>query len=142
MAKVAESVVAIEVTEHKKTGRCRRLVVAGCMVQQSQDELRESIPEIDAMVALNDVERIAEACALEAGARVETSRAIARYLYSERSPRILATPGHSAYLKISEGCDHICTFCAIPSFRGLQRSRSAWPTAAWHSVQVRSSRPG
>ncbi len=114
----------LEMAEHKKTGRCRRLVVAGCMVQQSQDELRESIPEIDAMVALNDVERIAEACALEAGARFETSRAIARYLYSERSPRILATPGHSAYLKISEGCDHTCTFCAIPSFRGLQRSRS------------------
>ena len=113
----------LEMAEHKKTGRCRRLVVAGCMVQQSHDELRSEIPEIDALVGLNDVERIAEACALEAGARFEPSRAIARYLYTERSPRRLATPGHSAYVKISEGCDHTCSFCAIPSFRGIQRSR-------------------
>ena len=119
-----ESVETIlEMAEYKKKGRCRRLVVAGCMVQQSEDELREVIPEIDALVGLNDVERIAEACALEAGSRFETSRSAAHYLYSGRSPRILATPGHSAYLKISEGCDHACAFCAIPSFRGLQRSR-------------------
>jgi ribosomal protein S12 methylthiotransferase len=113
----------LEMAEHRRSGRCRRLVVAGCMVQQSQDELRREIPEIDALVGLNDVERIAEACALEAGARFETSRAAAEYLYSDRSPRLLATPGHSAYLKISEGCDHTCSFCAIPSFRGRQRSR-------------------
>jgi ribosomal protein S12 methylthiotransferase len=113
----------LEMAEHKKSGRCRRLVVAGCMVQSSHDELRESIPEIDAFVGLNDIERIAEACALEAGARFETGRSAATYLYSERSPRLLATPGHTAYLKISEGCDHTCAFCAIPSFRGVQRSR-------------------
>jgi ribosomal protein S12 methylthiotransferase len=114
----------LEMAEHKKSGRCRRLVVAGCMVQQSRDELHREIPEIDALVGLNDVERIAEACAMEAGSRFETSLAAASYLYSERSPRVLATPGHSAYVKISEGCDHTCSFCAIPSFRGLQRSRS------------------
>jgi ribosomal protein S12 methylthiotransferase len=114
----------IEMAEHKKYGRCRRLVVAGCMVQQSREELQSEIPEIDALVGLNDVERIAEACAMEAGSRFETSRAAASYLYSERSPRLLATPGHSAYVKISEGCDHTCSFCAIPSFRGSQRSRS------------------
>jgi len=113
----------LEMAEHKKRGRCRRLVVAGCMVQRSHDELRSAIPEIDALVGLNDVERIAEACALEAGSRFEASRAVAGYLYDERSPRLLATPGYSAYLKISEGCDHTCSFCAIPSFRGAQRSR-------------------
>jgi ribosomal protein S12 methylthiotransferase len=114
----------LEMAEHKKTGRCRRLVVAGCMVQQNHDELKAAIPEIDALVGLNDIERIAEACALEAGQRFEASTKAAHYLYSERSPRILATPGHSVYLKISEGCDHTCAFCAIPSFRGSQRSRS------------------
>src|SRR3989475_4733207 len=113
----------LEMAGHKKTGRCRRLVVAGCMVQQNHDELRKALPEIDALVGLNDIERIAEACALEAGARFEPSRARATYLYSHASPRLLATPNHSAYLKISEGCDHTCSFCAIPSFRGLQRSR-------------------
>jgi ribosomal protein S12 methylthiotransferase len=114
----------LEMAEFKKRGRCRRLVVAGCMVQRHHDELQTLIPEIDALVGLNDIERIAEACALEAGARFEASREVAEYLYSERSPRVLATPQYSAYLKISEGCDHPCSFCAIPSFRGAQRSRT------------------
>jgi ribosomal protein S12 methylthiotransferase len=119
-----ESVETIlEMAEHKKSGRCRKLVVAGCMVQQSHDELRQAIPEIDAFVGLNDIERIAEACVLEAGSRFEASHAAARYLYSHQTPRLLSTPGYSAYVKISEGCDHTCSFCAIPSFRGLQRSR-------------------
>ena len=113
----------LEMAEHKKSGRCRRLVVAGCMVQAHHDTLRKEIPEIDALVGLNDVERIAEACALEAGRKFEASQEAARYLYTERSPRHLATPGYSAYMKISEGCDHTCAFCAIPSFRGTQRSR-------------------
>src|SRR5262249_33994956 len=113
----------LEMAAHKKTGRCRRLVVAGCMVQQSHDEMRAALPEIDALVGLNDIERIAEACALEAGARFETSRGRATYLYSHTSPRFRATRPHTAYLKISEGCDHTCSFCAIPSFRGAQRSR-------------------
>jgi ribosomal protein S12 methylthiotransferase len=114
----------LEMAEFKKTGRCRRLVVAGCMVQRNHDEIRAALPEIDALVGLNDIERIAEACILEAGSRFEPSLTRATYLYSEASPRLLATPAHSAYLKISEGCDHTCSFCAIPSFRGVQRSRS------------------
>jgi ribosomal protein S12 methylthiotransferase len=113
----------LEMAELRKRGRCRRLVVAGCMVQRSRDELAEAIPEIDALVGLDDVERIAEACALSAGASFEASCGAARYLYSHETPRLLSTPGHSAYLKISEGCDHTCSFCAIPSFRGAQRSR-------------------
>ncbi len=119
-----ESVETIlEMAEHKRTGRCRRLVVAGCLVQQNHDELKATLPEVDAFVGLNDIERIAEACALSAGSRFEASRAAAHYLYTHDSPRLLATPGYSAYLKISEGCDHDCSFCAIPSFRGTQRSR-------------------
>jgi ribosomal protein S12 methylthiotransferase len=113
----------LEMAELKKTGRCRKLVVAGCLVQRNHDEIKQAIPEIDALVGLNDVERIAEACVLETGARFEASREAARYLYTESSPRRLTTPGYTAYLKISEGCDHTCSFCAIPSFRGRQRSR-------------------
>ncbi|MFQ5877068.1 MAG: 30S ribosomal protein S12 methylthiotransferase RimO [Acidobacteriota bacterium] len=113
----------LDMAEFKRTGRCRRLVVAGCMVQRHGEELRRSIPEIDALVRLDDVERIAEAVTLSAGARFESDRSRARYLYSHESPRRLATPGHLAYLKVSEGCDHSCSFCAIPSFRGAQRSR-------------------
>ena len=119
-----ESVKTIlEMAALKNEGRCRRLVVAGCMVQAHHDELKREIPEIDALVGLNDIERIAEACALEAGSRFEASREAATYLYGAASPRHLATAGYTAYLKISEGCDHTCSFCAIPSFRGAQRSR-------------------
>ena len=113
----------LEMAEHKKTGRCRKLVVAGCMVQSQQDELKAALPEIDALVGLDDIERIAEACVVETGSRFEASRDRATYLYTDTTPRLLATPRHTAYLKISEGCDHACSFCAIPSFRGLQRSR-------------------
>src|SRR5260221_457119 len=85
----------LEMAEHKRTGRCRRLVVAGCLVQQNHDELQATLPEVDAFVGLNDIERIAEACALSAGSRFEASRGVARYLYTHDSPRLLATPGCS-----------------------------------------------
>jgi ribosomal protein S12 methylthiotransferase len=115
----------LEMAELRTRGPCRRLVVAGCMVQRNRDELAEAIPEIDALVGLDDVERIAEACALTStGAGFEASSGAARYLYSHETPRLLSTPRHSTYLKISEGCDHTCSFCPIPSFRGVQRSRT------------------
>ena len=86
----------LEMAALKTSGRCRRLVVAGCMVQAHHDELRAEIPEIDALVGLNDIERIAEACALEAGSRFEASQEVATYLYGAASPRRLATHGHTA----------------------------------------------
>jgi ribosomal protein S12 methylthiotransferase len=118
----------LEMAEHKKSGRCRRLVVAGCMVQRYHRELREEIPEIDAFVGLDELEKIVEAVRVDlASAAADPASPIsgmARALYDHRSARVLATRPHTAYLKISEGCDHPCTFCAIPSMRGRMRSRS------------------
>ncbi|MCI0567206.1 MAG: 30S ribosomal protein S12 methylthiotransferase RimO [Acidobacteria bacterium] len=118
----------LEMAEHKKTGRCRRLVVAGCLVQRYHFQLRQEIPEIDSFVSLDDLERIVEAVKTDlhssaADPGTDISGA-ARALYDHRQARVLATRAHLAYLKISEGCDHPCAFCAIPSMRGAMRSRS------------------
>ncbi len=115
-----ESVDTIcEMAEYKKTAGVKRLVVAGCLVERFRGEIRASIPEVDAVVGTNELAAIVEAC--EAGA---TAASVAEpYLYHELTPRVLATPGHYAYIKIAEGCDHPCSFCVIPQFRGAFRSR-------------------
>ena len=114
-----ESVETIlEMAEFKKTGGLKRLVVAGCLVERYRDEIRRNIPEVDAVVGTNELEEIVAACH---GAPV-TNGAVP-YLYHDLTPRVLATPGHYAYIKIAEGCDHPCSFCVIPQFRGKFRSR-------------------
>ena len=116
-----ESVEAIlQAAAMKKTGACEKLIVAGCLVERYRDELMAGMPEIDACLGTRDIEQIAEI--IGAGASFELNPN-PDYLYSEASPRLLTTPKASAYLKISEGCDHACAFCVIPLLRGAQRSR-------------------
>ena len=118
-----ESVDAIlEAAEMKKTGTCKKLIVAGCLVERYRDELLADIPEIDACLGTRDIEQIAEI--IGAGDQVFEPEQNPDYLYDEHSPRLLTTPKATAYLKISEGCDHACAFCIIPKLRGHQRSRS------------------
>ncbi len=109
----------LEMAEFKKTGRARKLIVAGCLVERYRGEIRQEIPEVDAVVGTNEVERIADLCE---GGEAEADGA-APYLYHHLTPRLLATPRHYAYIKINEGCDHPCSFCVIPQFRGRFRSR-------------------
>ena len=121
-----ESIQAIlEAAEYKKTGRLQRLIVAGCLVQRYAQELQRELPEVDAFVGLDQLDRIIGAAEPEAaGPPVELpvwSRS--SYLYDDRVPRRRATPHWTAYVKIAEGCDHTCSFCAIPAFRGSFRSR-------------------
>jgi ribosomal protein S12 methylthiotransferase len=115
-----ESVDAIlEMAEFKKTGRAQKLIVAGCLVERYRQEIRRNIPEVDAVIGVNEIEKIAALC--EGGPA--GADPIAPYLYHDLTPRVLATPRHFAYIKIAEGCDHPCTFCVIPQFRGRFRSR-------------------
>jgi ribosomal protein S12 methylthiotransferase len=109
----------LEMAEFKKNGRAKRLIVAGCLVERYRDEIRKSIPEVDAVLGTNEVEAIAALC--EGGEAA--SNPLEPYLYHDLTPRVLATPRHFAYIKINEGCDHPCTFCVIPQFRGRFRSR-------------------
>ena len=112
----------LEMAEYKKFGAARKLVVAGCLVERYRQEIQQQIPEVDYVIGTNELEKVLVACAENpqpsiAGAPAEP------YLYHEFTPRVLSTPGYSAYLKIGEGCDHPCTFCVIPQMRGAFRSR-------------------
>lgn len=117
-----ESVDAILATaEYKRTGRARRLIVAGCLVERYRSDLRKEIPEIDAVVGTNEIEAIVSHC--EGGDGPSAGAVPDGYLYHDLTPRRRATPGHYAYVKINEGCDHPCSFCIIPQLRGGFRSR-------------------
>ncbi|PWU01825.1 MAG: 30S ribosomal protein S12 methylthiotransferase RimO [Terriglobia bacterium] len=109
----------LEMAEYKKVGRARKLIVAGCLVERYRGDIRKELPEVDALVGTNELESIVALCEGEPSAR----NGIEPYLYHDLTPRVLATPRHFAYIKIAEGCDHPCTFCVIPQYRGAFRSR-------------------
>jgi len=115
----------------KRRRRGRTVVVAGCLPQRDPDETLGLYPEADLLLGLDDVPRAAERiqALLERrpGERTGPDGAPPTYLYDHETPRLLLTPRNCAYVKIAEGCDHRCTFCAIPAIRGRQRSR---PTAS------------
>ncbi|MCA1630176.1 MAG: 30S ribosomal protein S12 methylthiotransferase RimO, partial [Acidobacteria bacterium] len=123
-----ESIDAIlEAARMKSDGKCKRLVVAGCLVERYRDELRESIPEVDAFIGTSQIDDITAAADARVNTRslpvVTLGNQSATYLYDESTPRVLATPSHTAYVKIAEGCDRPCAFCFIPQMRGHFRSR-------------------
>jgi ribosomal protein S12 methylthiotransferase len=141
----------LEMARHKTDGRARKLIVAGCLVERFRDDIRKNIPEVDAVVGTGELEKILAAAGVapapaksspfniltsrpEGDAREAQGRfsreswdgAIAdlpNYLYDEATPRVLATPKYTAYIKVAEGCDHPCSFCIIPQLRGKFRSR-------------------
>jgi ribosomal protein S12 methylthiotransferase len=122
----AESIDTIlEMARLKEEGRCRKLVVAGCLAERYRNEIIEEIPEIDFVFGPDELGRILEAVNLD-GTPVPAIRIDALYTSREvpTIPRMQITPPHMAYLKVSEGCDHACSFCAIPGFRGRFRSRA------------------
>ena len=112
----------LRVARLKEKDPDKKLIVAGCLVQRYGKQLKEQLPEVDHFVSLNDVERIVEACGQEFEERLEAQPA--EYIYDGKVRRIITTPTSYAYLKIAEGCDHVCAFCAIPSMRGAYRSRT------------------
>ncbi len=109
----------LEMAEYKKTGRAQRLVVAGCLVERYRNDIQQTLPDVDAVIGTNELERITALC--EGLAPKELPAA--PYLYHDMTARVFTTPRHSAYIKIAEGCDHPCSFCVIPQFRGQFRSR-------------------
>ncbi|HLH30049.1 MAG TPA: 30S ribosomal protein S12 methylthiotransferase RimO [Terriglobia bacterium] len=115
----------LEMAELKAQGNCKKLVVAGCLAERYRSEIQKEIPEIDFIFGPDELGRILEAVQLDSSPVPDVT---IDALYSSKEiptiPRILTTPSHMAYLKISEGCDHVCTFCAIPGFRGKFRSRT------------------
>ena len=131
----------LELAELKKTGRCQKLVVTGCLAERYRGELQAQIGEIDAVLGTGQVPDIVRAVtepftpqpgagvpmrlfrkspAAPAGAR----EPLPEYLYDADTPRTLVTPKHYAYVKVAEGCDYACAFCIIPTLRGHYRSRT------------------
>jgi ribosomal protein S12 methylthiotransferase len=115
----------LEMAALKTTGKCKKLVVAGCLAERYRAEIRKEIPEIDFVFGPDELGKILEAVRLDEEEGNEAVEIDALYTSMEvpTIPRLLTTPGHLAYMKISEGCDHVCSFCAIPGFRGRFRSR-------------------
>jgi ribosomal protein S12 methylthiotransferase len=109
----------LEMAEYKKIGRAKKLIVAGCLVERYSGDIRKEMPEVDALIGTNELSRIVAMCE---GVE-DAPNPIEPYLYHDLTPRVLSTPKHYAYIKIAEGCDHPCTFCVIPQYRGKFRSR-------------------
>ncbi len=110
----------LEMAEYKKVGRAKRLIVAGCLVERFRGEIQQKLPEVDALIGTNELEKITALCE---GVEPSAEDPFKLYLYHDGTPRVLSTPRHYAYIKIAEGCDHPCTFCVIPQYRGNFRSR-------------------
>jgi ribosomal protein S12 methylthiotransferase len=120
----------LEMARMKAEARAKRLIVTGCLVQRYSSELAADIPEIDALLGNGEYQSLTDV-ALEAvdqlqaeGHRVVVPPKDPTFLHDATTPRVNTFLPHSTYVKVSEGCDQKCTFCIIPTLRGLQRSRT------------------
>lgn len=111
-----------EMAEYKQTGRCRLLVATGCFAQRYPEAIRDEMPEVDVIMGVNEYEKLDDA--------IREAFAGARPIYTGDDGtffefgRVLTTPRYSAYIRIGEGCDNCCSYCAIPLIRGGYRSRA------------------
>lgn len=114
----------LEVSEFKETGNLKKLIVAGCLAQKYSEEILKELPEVDAVIGTGDIDKIEKVVdeILENKKVVETKNMT--FLANANTERVLTTASHTAYLKISEGCNRACTYCIIPQMRGRLRSRS------------------
>ncbi len=117
----------LRVADFKETGRCKGIIVTGCMAQRYKEEIFDSLPEVDAVVGTGDFEQIGDVIKeiLRGEKQVKLITDNNKALDEKNSlKRVVTTTGGFAYLKIAEGCDKKCTYCTIPSIRGKFRSRS------------------
>src|SRR5437867_6286767 len=119
-----ESVTTIlELAKLKKDGACRALIVTGCLTQRYGGDILKEMPEVDGILGTSNLERIVDLVRQASGRQDWATSAPPGYLYDASAPRLLTSAMPYAYVKIAEGCDMGCTFCAIPQFRGRHRSR-------------------
>jgi len=115
----------IELLENKKNGNCKVFVATGCLVERYHDELKEELPEIDAFLGttkFTNIYNVVDDLIKNKNIVVDLTGDIDAEI-GENIPRDLLTPDYYAFLKISEGCDNLCTYCIIPKLRGKYRSR-------------------
>lgn len=114
----------LEMAGYKRAGSCKKLIVTGCMVQRFGRSLEDELPEVDHFLGTGEYHRIEEVLQAREGELPRSFVDTPMYLADELAPRVNSWLPHSAYLKISEGCDHRCAFCIIPTLRGKMRSRT------------------
>jgi len=110
----------------KERGRCRHLVVTGCLPQRYGSALEKEMPEVDLFLGINEVPHIVRHIANLEPAGAPASRSVVEkpaFLMNASHPRLLSVPGHRSYLKIAEGCSNHCSYCVVPLVRGPFRSR-------------------
>ncbi|HBF39957.1 MAG TPA: 30S ribosomal protein S12 methylthiotransferase RimO, partial [Firmicutes bacterium] len=115
----------LELAGYKKPGRgvCKHLVVAGCLVQRYLQELKTEIPEVDLWLGLAEIGQILERLSQKPGNVLQPTKEVVSFLNNENLPRFQATLHHTSYVKIAEGCNHSCSYCAIPLIKGKFHSR-------------------
>jgi ribosomal protein S12 methylthiotransferase len=113
----------LELSEYKRVGSCKKLVVTGCLAQRYAADLATQLPEIDHLLGSSDMLRLGEVLAGDAPRDLVGNPA--DWLVRASDPRVLTQSRASAWVKIAEGCNRTCSFCVIPQIRGAQRSRSA-----------------
>ena len=111
---------ALELTEYKKSGGCKKLILTGCLIERYSEQLKKELPEVDAFWGTGELNRIHT---LLEDKHDDFKKYKPGSLYDPDSPRELLTSNHSAYVKVSEGCSRTCTFCIIPGMRGKMKSR-------------------
>lgn len=113
----------LELAAYKKTGNLKLLIMSGCLAQRYSDELKNELPEVDAIVgtaSYSKIDEIVQSLFKEKNIVIVDDL---NFVYDENLPRYISTPSYMAYLKIAEGCDNCCTYCIIPKLRGNYRSR-------------------
>ncbi len=112
--------------EHKKNGGCRAVIVTGCMVQRYREDMLEAFPDVDAFLGVDELDKVAAVVRkLAAGKSVglKIGKGLPVRVFTPKYPTLLFTGGSFAYVKIADGCNHRCAYCAIPDIRGKFRSR-------------------
>ena len=123
-AKEESITTVLGMADYKETGRCRSLIVAGCLGQRYGQQLLDDIPEANAIIGTGAWGRIMEVIEETLKGRRLLISGKDDTIYDAKTPRLRTTPNYTAYIKIAEGCDHRCAFCAIPIIRGSFRSRT------------------
>jgi ribosomal protein S12 methylthiotransferase len=114
----------LQMAQVKAQGDCETLVVTGCMVQRYGRDLEDELPEVDYFLGTGEYHRIGDILGARDKPTVKSYIDVPMYIHDEMAPRVNSWSKSSAYLKISEGCNHRCAFCIIPTLRGKLRSRS------------------
>lgn len=114
----------LEMAQYKTDGKCKLLIMTGCLAERYAKDITDELPEVDAVLGTGDYDKIAE---IIKSARESASAPVMTNNIDRTPecalPRVLLTPPYTAYLKIADGCDNNCTYCAIPKIRGHFRSR-------------------